>query len=152
MSPSGSRIAIVHFADTSSQLLVGEVAAGGRRTRMTAVDATLHWPTIVGWADDRHVMVVNQVSPVAVPGDGSTGDRYVLDRVDVRTGEVVQISDVGSLGDDWISFASSMLDAPSRELPAPPEPLDPRLEVGLVIGVLLLAGVALVVWRRRVRF
>src|SRR3978361_2121999 len=119
---------------------------------MTAVEAKLHWPTIVGWADDRHVMVVNQISPIVVPGDGSTSDRYVLDRVDVLPGKVVQVSDVGNLGDDWIYFASSMLDAPTRDLPAPPEPLDPRLKVGLVIGVLLLAGVALVVWRRRVRF
>jgi hypothetical protein len=152
VSPSGSRIAIAHLTDTSSELLVGDVAARGRPTRMTAVDTSLQWPTIVGWADDRHVMVVNQVSPIGIPGDGSTDDRYVLDRVDVRTGQVIQVSDVGSLGDGWISFASSMLGAPTRDLPAPPRPLDPRLEAGLVIGVLLLGGVALVVWRRRVRF
>ena len=152
VSPSGSRIAIAHLTDTSSQLMVGQVAADGRRTRMTAVDASLQWPTIVGWADDRHVMVVSQVSPVGLPGDGSTGDRYVLDRVDVRTGEVTQVSDVGSLGDSSIFFASSILGAPSRDLPAPPQPLDPRLEAGLVTGALLVGGVALVLWRRRVRF
>jgi hypothetical protein len=151
VSPSGSRIAIAHLTDTSSQLLVGKVANRGRPTQMTAVNASLHWPTIVGWADDSHVMVVNQISPVSTPGVGSTNERYALERVDVRTGQVVQVTDLGDLGGSWIAFASSMLGAPSRELPAPPEPLDPRLEAGLVTGSLLLGGVALVLWRRRVR-
>jgi hypothetical protein len=119
---------------------------------MRAIDASLQWPTIVGWADDSHVAVVNQVSPLGLPGTGSADARYTLDRVDVRTGEVVQVADVGNLGESWIAFASSMLDAPSRELPAPPEPLDPRLETGLVTGVLVLGGIALVLWQRRVRF
>ncbi len=152
VSPSGGRIAIVHATDTSSTLLVGDVAPAGRRTPVTAVPAPLQWPRIVGWADERHLLVVNLVSPSGTDASGDPNARYALDRVDVDTGQVVQMA---AMSDEQTSvgaiFASSMLGAPPRDFPAPPTPMNQRLEAGLVLGVVLLGGVALVVWRRRVR-
>ena len=152
VSPSGGRIAIVHATDTSSTLLVGDVAPADRRTPVTAVPALLQWPRIVGWADERHLLVVNLVSPSGTDALGDPNARYALDRVDVDTGRVVQVA---AMSDEQTSvgaiFASSMLGAPPRDFPAPPTPMNQRLEAGLVLGVVLLGGVALVVWRRRVR-
>jgi hypothetical protein len=153
VSPSGRQIAITHLADRSSALLVGTVAPAGHRTHVTAVPAaSLHWPRIVGWADEQHVVVVNQVSPTSLDTSGEAPGTFELERVDVRTGATISLARVDSgLGATWIDFARSYLAAPTRDYPAPPRPLDPRVEAGLVLGVLLLGGAALLLWRRRVR-
>jgi hypothetical protein len=152
LSPSGRRIALVHATDTSSTLLLGDVAPAGRRTRTTPVEASLQWPRIVGWADERHLLVVNLVSPTGAHAQSDPNARYALDRVDVDTGQVTQVA---AMSDEQTSlgaiFASSLLGAPTRDFPAPPSPMNQRLEAGLVLGVLLVGGVALVVWRRRAR-
>lgn len=152
VSPSGRRIAIERSSDTSSTLLVGDVARRDGLTRLTPVEAALQWPRIVGWVDDQHLMVVNLVSPTGVNAMGDPNARYALDRVDVDTGQVVQVA---GMSDEQTSigavFATSMLGAPTRDYPAPQTPLNQRLEVGLVLGVLLIGGAALVVWRRRAR-
>ena len=152
ISPSGRRIAIVRATDTSSTLLAGDVTAAGRASRLTPVRAALQWPRIVGWADEQHLLVVNLVSPTGVNAMGDPSARYALDRVDVVTRQVVQVA---AMSDEQTSlgaiFAASLLGAPTRDFPAPPTPMNQRLEAGLVLGVVLLGGVALVVWWRRAR-
>jgi hypothetical protein len=95
--------------------------------------------------------VVNQVTPVDFDGEGVDGATYELARVDVRTGAVVHVADMGGIDGLSLNIASGMLDAPTRDFPAPPHPLNPRVEAGLVAGLILVGGVALVWWRRRVR-
>ena len=48
-------------------------------------------------------------------------------------------------------YATELFAVPSRDFPAPPTPLDPRLVVGLGAGVVAAVALALVLWRRRVR-
>jgi hypothetical protein len=166
ISPSGRMIATLQgatggFVSSSreqadgqlhTQLLVGPVDPSGGRTPLQAVHSSLQWPWIVGWADEQHLLVVNQVSPPDAKYPDDPNARYALDSVDVDTGQVTQVA---AMSDEQTSvgaiFAASLLGAPTRDFPAPPSPLNQRLEAGLVLGVLLLGGVALVVWRRRVR-
>ncbi len=152
ISPSGLRLAAVHRTAASSTLMVGDVAREGRRTRLAPVRADVHWPQIVGWADDQHVLVVNQVSQLDSPVPEDPRARYDLDSVDVASGEVVRVARMSDAQTSWgAMFATSLLGAPTRDFPAPPHPINQRLEAGLVVGFLLLGGIALVVWRRRVR-
>jgi hypothetical protein len=161
LSPSGRRIAVTHQGhlqgfgnpgtDTWSTLLVGDVPATGGRARLSPVSADLQWPLIVGWADEQHLLVVSQVSPVGSIGPADPG-RYALDRVDVDTSQVVQVAGMSDQQTSWGAiFATSMLGAPTRDFPAPPNPINQRLELGLAVGLLLVGGVGLVWWRRRVR-
>jgi hypothetical protein len=119
---------------------------------LTSVPADLQWPQIVGWADEQHLLVVNQVSPLGSTGADDPRGRYALDRVDVISGQVVQVA---GMSDEQTSqgaiFASSLLGDPTRDFPAPPHPLNQRFEAGLVVGLLLLGGVGLVLWRRHAR-
>jgi len=172
VSPSGRRIAVTHpthtegFVPASSGptpngstrtaasigVQVGDVARSGGPVRLRQVPADLQWPQIVGWADEQHLLVVNQVSPLGSTGAGDPRGRYALDRVDVVSGQVVQVA---AMSDQQSSqgavFASSLLGDPTRDFPAPPHPLNQRLEAGLVVGLLLLGGIGLVLWRRHVR-
>jgi hypothetical protein len=166
ISPSGRRIVVVHAAtegfapadrgSTAGQeharLLVGSIDPSGGRVRLTPVPADVHWPVIVGWADDQHVLVVNQVSHLDSPLPEDPRARYELDSVDVGSGQVVRVARMSDAQTSWgAMFAASLLGAPTRDFPAPPQPINQRLEAGLVVGFLLLGGIALVVWRRRVR-
>jgi hypothetical protein len=162
VSPSGRRVAMTGVSHasgssdtsspTSSWLQVGETSAGGQVGRFARVPAAVQWPLIVGWADEQHLLVVSEVSPHGAIGSSDPNGRYALDSVDVGTGQVVQVA---GMSDEQTSegaiFATSMLGAPTRDFPAPPHPINQRLELGLVVGLLLLGGVALVIWRRRVR-
>jgi hypothetical protein len=166
VSPSGRRIVVTDAATggfasdprvsaarpDQGHLLVGSIDPSGRRVRLTPVPADLQRPLLVGWADEEHVLVVNQVSPLGTPGVDDPDARYALERVDVISGEVVQVARMSDEQTSWGAlFASSMLGAPTRVFAAPPHPVNQRLELGLVVGLFVLAGVALMVWRRRVR-
>ena len=152
VSPSGKRIAMEYSTQRHSVLYVGVIQRSGVRTSVRVVPApSLRWPTIVGWADDQHLMVVNQVTPRGFNATGIDGASYQLAEVDVSTGAVEHVTDLGSLGGSWVDIASEMLGAPTHDFPAPPRPLGPRVEAGLGAGLVLLGGVALVWWRRRVR-
>jgi hypothetical protein len=152
VSPSGRWVAAVHATQRVSRLLVGRVAAPRTRTTMHAVRATgIRWPYIIGWSDDRHLVVVDQVFPRGYDGEGIDSTRYALDRIDVRTGQVVQLSDVGRNWGATVDYATGLLGAPTRDFPAPPRPWGPRVELGLLSAIVLVAVAALVVWRRRAR-
>lgn len=152
VSPSGGQLALVHTDDSGGQLLVGDVSPSGARTSVVQVAASLQWPRVIGWADEQHVLVVDQVIPVGGDGSGDPGSRYALERVDVDTGTVVRVSNLMTQQDSWgASFASSLLGVPPRDFPAPPSPLNRRVEAWLALGVLLLSACCLALWRRRVR-
>jgi hypothetical protein len=150
VSPSGRSIATAHLAVRSSQLLVGTVDRATGRATIHPLATTLKWPWVIGWADDQHLLVVDQETPSDIDGSGVAGASYALARVDVRTGQVVRLAGMADQGASWVTFASSMLGAPTHDFPAPPTPINQRLELGLVVGFLVLGGLALVVWRRRV--
>ena len=151
ISSSGRRIATAHLGLRASQLLVGTVDRATGRARVHPLTTTLKWPWVVGWADDQHLLVVDQESPADINGAGVPDASYALARVDVRTGQVVRLAGMADQGGSWVTLASSLLGAPTRAFPAPPTPINQRLELGLVVGLLLLGGAALVVWRRRLR-
>jgi hypothetical protein len=149
LSRSRRRLAVTQPTDTGTRLLVGYRGPGRSVTRLLPVDAALMRPRIVGWADEHHLLVVNQVSPA---GRDGSAPRYALDRVDVDTGQMELVASMSDQQTSWGAlFASSLLGAPTRDFPAPPHPINQRLELGLVVGLLCLGGVGLVVWRRRVR-
>jgi hypothetical protein len=151
VSPSGRRIAGVHLSPRHSRLLVGRIGPDGR-VRLSTLGTSLHWPTPLGWADDRHLLVVDQVFPTSSYGVGATVPvRYALARVDVRTGRVTSVASMGKMGAASVDFAGDLLGEPTKDFPAPPEPLDPRVVSGLALAIVVVGGAALVLWRRRVR-
>ncbi len=150
LSPSGQRLAKVIMANGRGRLEVGTVGRSRDPVRLGTVPVRLHVSALVGWSDERHVVVTDQPGGPA-SADG-VGPPAVLERIDVQTGRVEQVSHLApGLGLFWISFASSTLGAPARDLPAPPTPMDPRVVVGLVVGLVLAGAVGVVLWRRRVR-
>jgi hypothetical protein len=151
VSSSGRRIGVLHATQRRSEVLVGRVRRSGGPTHFAAVHAPLHWSSMVGWTDDRHLMVVNQVSPTTFDGQGVAGTTYALERVDVRTGHVASVVDMGNLSSLDVQFANGLLDGPTRDFPSPPHPLNPRVVAVLLGGVVLLGVCGLAVWRRRVR-
>jgi hypothetical protein len=151
VSASGRRVAAVHATQFHSRLLVGRPRSGDRPTPMRRVAPSLQWPTVVGWVDDRHLVVVDQVTPRGVDGEGDPGTRYALERVDVRTGRVEQVSDVGGYWGPSVDYARDLLGRPARDFPAPPRPLGPRVELASGSAIVVVAGLLLVLWRRRVR-
>jgi hypothetical protein len=151
VSESGHRVAAAHLGNHRSQLYVGRTAPEGRPTFLHAVHADLHWPWIVGWSDERHLVVVDQVSPRDRPGEGDNEGQFALTRVDVRTGRIQRITALGSHWGPSVDYAASLLGGSPRDFPPPPEPWGLRIEFGLVAGVLLVAGSGLVLWRRRAR-
>ncbi len=151
VSPSGRRVAVTHLSAQKSAVYVGTVSASGAPIHLRLVPTSLRWPALLSWSDDDHLVAVNQVTPSRFYGAGDLRARYDLSRLDVRTGEATPLSDLGGVGGSGISFASELLGAPPQDFPAPPRPLGPRVEAGLGAGLVLLGGVALVWWRRRVR-
>jgi hypothetical protein len=151
VSPSGQRIVLAGTGLTDRALEVGEVRPG-HPVRVHPVPADLRVPQVVGWADEHHVLVVAQVSGGGTDTVDDPHARYDLDSVDVDSGQVVRVARMSDEQTSWGAiFATSLLGSPTRDFPAPPDPINQRLEAGLVVGVLLLGGVALVLWRRRVR-
>lgn len=149
LSPSGRRLARV-MPGNQGRLVVGKVRRSGDPVRLATVPVRLHVATVVGWSDERHVVVTDQ--PGGPASSNGAGPAAVLERIDVQSGRAEQISHLApGLGLFWITFASSTLGAPARDLPAPPTPMDPRVVAGLVVGLLAAGGVTLVWWRRRVR-
>jgi hypothetical protein len=152
LSPSGRQIAVVERSDTGGDLLVGDVAPSGQRTTVARVPAPVQWPMLVGWADERHLMVINQVEPTGVSGLGRDDSRDALERVDVVTGETVRVSNLmNEQHSGGVRLAASLLAVPPRDFPAPPSPLNRRVEFWGGVGVLVLGLCSLVLWRRRIR-
>jgi hypothetical protein len=98
------------------------------------------------WVDDDHLALL-QLKDAGV----ETRD-VVVNKVDIRTGEVERLMafDALDVGFDR-QLATDLLHRPIVRAVRPPRPLDPREVAGGGVAIVLVAGWALVWWRRRVR-
>jgi hypothetical protein len=140
LDATGRRIALVPAATTPN------VAQAGVAGHLHEVPGTERTFGVVDWIDSHSIVTLGRL------GRMSVALRVALYRVDVSTGESRMIVrfPVDSLGGGW-QFATDLLDAPSVAGVEPPSPVDPRATAGLTVAVCLAAGLALVLWRRRVR-
>jgi hypothetical protein len=97
---------------------------------------------VVGWRDDRHLVVVDFRDPA---------HRSTYRSVDVRTGAVDDLTASDNEYQPVPTVARDAWSAPVYHAHEPPSPMDPRLVWGGAAAIVLLAAGALVVWRRRVR-
>ena len=100
---------------------------------------------VLAWADDQHVAVRQQQAEAGERFDVALSD---LALVDVATGDsTVVLHDAPS----DVQVAADLLGQPTVEAVEPPHPLDPRRVACLGVGLVLVAGWVLILWRRRVR-
>lgn len=141
-SPAGDRLAAAADVDGAGTFtgrtrpLVLLTPSGDRLTGRPV--PSIRTNDVIAWRDEGHLVVYDNAS------------RGYLS-VDVTTGET---SPLVTPTDNWtpgLQVAADAWQAPSYDAPAPPDPLDPRLAWGGSIAVVLLGGVAVVLWRRRVR-
>ncbi|GAW52575.1 MULTISPECIES: hypothetical protein [unclassified Nocardioides] len=142
VSPDGSRFAAMLDPDPSSfdDTQHGVVVLSPRGRDGTAAHRVpgLLTNEVVGWRGSRQVVV-------------RTFDLAAYQAVDVETGRAEPLTVPGSSWVPGFQVAQDAWSAPTYDAPAPPTPPDPRWPwVGSGAGV-LLGGLALVLWRRRVR-
>lgn len=159
LNPAGDLLAVTldpdraaMVSDEPRSVAVAEVEAdagtdtgtdGATLRTLTTPEDGLEAVEVVGWRDDEHLVVLAR-------RDGVPGAVYVS--VDASTGETEPL-----VQGSPTSYAPGVVVAEDAwqgvlfDAPEPPSPMDPRLQWGLVAGVLLLGGLALVVGRRRAR-
>ncbi|MFB9311915.1 hypothetical protein [Nocardioides plantarum] len=140
LAPGAETYAVQRGSSTPTGVTVGSVESPRDAAVIPGAEETYG---IVGWAGPDAVLVLQGE---ADGGNLSTGTRLVRLALDgTSTGSIV-VSDV-----EWpaVSLAADLLDAPIVAAEAPPTPMDPRLVAGLSAGVVLAAGIVLLVWRRR---
>ncbi len=110
-----------------------------------------HLLTTYGWADDSHVVARRQ----QYFSNGEDDARVV--KIDIRDGSQETLSVlVGHGGYGSASFSGSiqltddLLGADPIVAVEPPRPPDPRVVAGIALALVVLAGWALIAWRRRV--
>jgi hypothetical protein len=147
---SGSRAAAVADLGLASAfrghpVVVHTLPSDGSRSGSTAgVPTPPKVFSIYSWIDDEHLAaVVNHRGPAAPNG-------LMVASIDVRTGQTRPLVTFAS-GDWTTEFATDLLARPTVPGIEPPSPLDPRLVAGLGVLIVLVAGVTLIAWRRRVR-
>lgn len=149
ISPQGGRIAALRDtenADSSSNqpepIAVGEPAFPASTPveleDVPEADAR-RVDELLGWRDESHVVGKRLVD---------TEEHRGVVSVDVESGDMEVLIPFNPEVYDQI-LASDALGGEVFEATPPPSPLDPRLVWGLGIGIVLLAGVLLVAWRRR---
>lgn len=147
VDPSGTRVAGVSSwgGRTPNRVATSVLPRDGESTDFTPLPRSDRSFRVLGWSDDRHLMVERRVGKVR---DCLCLGVYEMD-ADTGASEVVVDLPEGSFyGAQW---ATGLLGAPVVDRPAPPTPLDPRMAAGLLVATVTAAGVALVLWRRRVR-
>lgn len=145
LDPSGTSIAGIRGA--RSGIWTGELPSSSGPTgvsTITSVSGSRGTLDLHGWIDGTHVAVLgyqsDDLNDVAVFSvDVITGKFETLVRVPPATYGVP------------LQFASDLLASPVVDATAPPNPLDPRLIVGLGCGICGVALALVLVWRRRVR-
>jgi hypothetical protein len=118
------------------------VRAGGL-DRQPAVPGSKRTFAVLEWLDED-TLVTWRATEAGLP-------RSDLARVAVASGRSEELVRLPEYGWGIFQFATDLLDAPSVHAEEPPSPLDPRITAGLAVGTALAAGVALLLWRRRVR-
>jgi hypothetical protein len=128
-----------------NQVLAGPARAPGGAADLDLVPSSGRTSAVLDWVDtDR--LVVRRYRDLDEGG-------ATIERLDVRTGETTRLVsfEASDIDDGGTSFATDLFDAPTHHAQEPPSPIDPRLVTGLVAGTVLVAALALVLWRRRVR-
>ena len=147
ISPTVTRVATVAGDRNPNRLVVSGLPVGGSSVRGTPVGDSRQYYRPLLWTDDHHVAAV-----VRNPDRGAEPLTARLDLVDVDTGSARTLVDHlqgGGTAWDQLSFASSLLTAPSAHASPPPRPWDLR---GVAIGVLIAtACLALAFWGIRGR-
>lgn len=147
VSPDISRVALLEDTDDASMSGLAEpLAITEPRSGRTLVTSRVPGPRVerlLGWRDDGHVVI-------QAFGRKSGGD-YLT--VDVVTGERRPLMDPGQQNGE-VRIPQDVWQAEVFDAPAPPDPMNPRTVIllwGAGAAVVLVAGAALVLWRRRVR-
>lgn len=153
VSPSATRAAYIRAphprgSRVPNALFVADLtgpAQRGEREPGTRVGTRRWFNDVVGWIDERRVVV----GRFKLRGDGS---RDLL-AIDVETGDAEVLVRDGSspcCAGPTAMIAADLLGAPTFTAEAPPRPWDPRVIAGLGLGVLLAGGAGIIAWRRRV--
>ncbi|HEY0902800.1 MAG TPA: hypothetical protein VGE14_02825 [Marmoricola sp.] len=142
-SPDNTRFAVLADVDgtaTASDvpapvLLVTDLT--GARMATTEVPG-VRANAVLGWSDDQHIVVFDN-------------EDATYSSVDVRTGEAEEVAvNTADPRNPSLQVAGTAWDWKTYHASPPPDPADRRLVGGAVVAVLLLGGLALVLWRRRV--
>ncbi|WP_193607210.1 hypothetical protein [Nocardioides lijunqiniae] len=147
LNPSGTRVAVLGDPDgdpgtrssDASPLLAGVVPAGPDVDVTTEPVDDVRADDIWGWRDDWTVVVRAYSANALLSVDVNTG----------ATERLVRLPQDGSSSE--VVVAQDALAAPTFSAPDAPYVLDPRLRLALVVLGVLLAGLGIVLWRRRGR-
>jgi hypothetical protein len=142
VSPGSTQVTAQERDDAGGPwpLLVGSVDRNGGTIALDeAARGNRYEGELLGWRDDDHVVVVD---------NGAGTGEATYQSVDVNTGEA-QI--LGYAEGNRPILAADALAGPVFEAPEPPTPLHPLLVWGSAVGVVAVAGVSLLWWRRRVQ-
>lgn len=137
ISPDGTHVAGVGTSETGVLKIVGpdgDVAADGDAKTFSAFY----------WLDDHQVLASRRVSP-------DIGADTALESLDVATHRWTRLVRGLPPYEQSQLYAFELLDRPTRPAEEPPHPLGARVVTGSAIAILLVGGLALVVWRRRAR-
>ena len=147
LSPSGEVLALLEDTDGANAsnsghtkpLRLAPLPASSTGALETILVSDVEAHLLRGWRDDQHVVVED----VRDPG---------LDSVDVDTGARERLTSFPS-GDDRVEMtvAQDALQAPTYDADGAPYVMPPLLRVGLAVLAVLLAGLVVLIWRRRGR-
>ena len=145
VSPDGSRMAGVvdpdgkaSFSDSRPSVGVVVLTPDGHGGTASRRIPGLLASQVLAWRDNDHVIAWTR-------GD----DAY--ESVDVDTGAAESLTTPGPSWVPGTHVAQDAWTAPTYHATAPPDPLSPRLVTAAAVGVLVVGGLVLFRWRRRVR-
>lgn len=138
INPGGRLIAGPASPDTPGPLQIVDLQGHVRARPSGDVYSALYW------LDDEHL-----VADPRAEGPEPSATLAVLDLGTLRWSTVVEGATPGNLGRQRYAF--ELLANPTRQGAAPPRPLGARAVAGWSATVVVLGGLVLLAWRRRVR-
>ncbi len=147
IDPSGRRVAGISTwgGRTPNRVATSVLPSGGESTAYARLPRSDQSFRVIGWSDDQHVMVERRVGKVR---DCLCMGVYEMDVATGASEVVVDLPEGYFHSGHW---STDLLGSPVVDRPAPPTPLDPRVATAWLVTTVIGAGVALVLWRRRVR-
>ncbi|WP_172210756.1 hypothetical protein [Nocardioides sp. zg-DK7169] len=144
VSPDRRRIAGVPGNRAPNRLAVADLSGDGR-SAFEPVPGSRRTLEVIAWNDEEHVVVLRH--------DRDEVGMYYVTVVEtaVESGEQRDLVVVPPDLANSPQFALDLLGGPIVEAVEPPDPMDPRVVVGLSGGAVVAAGAGILVWRRRVQ-
>ncbi len=145
LDPSGTRVALPGTGGKNNKT-PSTLQVTSTDGTTTIVPDSARTYAVLAWSDDDHVVVWTRPQSAknrALPDP-------VVELIDVGDGTRQRLIDTHYVGGNTFQLATDLLAAPTVAAVEPPRPLDPRWVAGGLASILVLAGVALVMWRRRV--